>query len=83
MEILIKKKFKIPLLHLNLDVHNITLYYLKKLYEKIVYNGIILLDDYGIKAGATKAVDIFLKNKKVTIQKFHYHNHGSFIIKQE
>lgn len=64
-----KKNLKISLLHLDLDVYDVTLYSLKKLYEKVVYSGIILLDDYDIEADATKVVDIFFKNREVAIHK--------------
>ena len=76
------KNLKISLLHLDLDVFDATLFSLKNLYDKIVKNGIILLDDYGIESGATKAVDSFFAKKKKDIIKLKYHDHCSFIIKK-
>ncbi len=57
---------KISLLHLDMDVFNATNFVLNKLKDKVVKNGIILVDDYGTVEGATKVVDNFLKKKQKT-----------------
>jgi len=64
-----KKRTKISLLHLDLDVYEPTLFALEKLYNKVKKGGIILLDDYGVASGVTKAVNKFKKTKKIKIQK--------------
>lgn len=75
------KNLKISLLHLDLDVYQPTLFVLNKLKNKIVKNGIILIDDYNIVDGATKAVNDFLAdNKKLKIQKLKFLPNPSFII---
>jgi len=72
---------KISLLHLDMDVFNATKFALNKLKNRIVKNGIILIDDYGSVQGATKAVDIFLKkNKNLKIKKLSYYKVPSYII---
>lgn len=76
------KHLKISLLHLDLDIFRPTNFVLKKLYQKIVKGGLILIDDYAEINGATKAVDRFFKNKNITIQKLSYYKRPSFIIKK-
>lgn len=74
------KQTKIALLHLDMDVYRPTISTLKHLYKMMSKNGIILIDDYAIEAGATKAVDVFFKDKKIEINKLGFHNHCSFIV---
>ena len=50
---------RISLLHLDMDVFDSTNFVLNKLKDRIVKNGIILVDDYGTVEGATKVVDNF------------------------
>ena len=45
----------------DMDVFDSTNFVLNKLKDRIVKNGIILIDDYGTVEGATKVVDNFLK----------------------
>ena len=66
---------KISFLHIDVDIYEPTLMILENLFNKINKNGILLLDDYKIIKGETRAVDdFFLKNniKKnfETIKKF-------------
>ena len=46
-----------------MDVYNSTKFVLNKLYDKVVKNGIIVIDDYNTVEGATKATDEFIKTK--------------------
>ena len=64
-----KKKIKISLLHLDLDLFEPTIFALEKLYNKVKKGGIILLDDYKIASGVTKAVNKFKKEKKIEVKK--------------
>ncbi|ADO77994.1 TylF/MycF/NovP-related O-methyltransferase [Halanaerobium praevalens] len=65
-EYLIKNpELKISLLHIDVDVYQPTKFVLENLFDKVVKNGLIVLDDYGKVAGATKAVDEFLDKKEV------------------
>lgn len=73
---------KISLLHLDMDVFNATNFVIEKLKNRVVKNGIILIDDYGSVAGATEAVDIFLKkNKNLQLKKLSYYKVPSYIVK--
>ena len=74
---------KISLLHLDMDVFNATNFVINKLKDRIVKNGIILIDDYGTVEGATKVIDNFLqKNKKIELKKMSFYKVPSFIIKR-
>ena len=73
-------ELKVALLHLDLDVYNPTKFALNKFLKRMSPNGIILIDDYSLAHGATKAIDEFLKkNKKLKIEKLHYYKQPSFI----
>ena len=66
-----------------MDVFEPTRFVLNSLYEKIVKNGVILIDDYKYVNGATKATKEFLnKHKKLKIEKLKFNNRLSFIIKK-
>ena len=74
---------RISLLHLDMDVFESTNFVLNKLKDRIVKNGIILIDDYGTVEGATKVVDNFLKkNRKLELKKMSFYKVPSFIIKR-
>lgn len=78
----LKKKKKICLLHLDLDVYEATKYVLEKLFPLIVKNGIILIDDYGHISNTSKAINDFLKlNKKLKLKKFDFPCRPSYLIK--
>ncbi|AEE22234.1 dTDP-6-deoxy-L-hexose 3-O-methyltransferase [Glaciecola sp. 4H-3-7+YE-5] len=62
-------ELKIALLHIDVDVYQPTVHILEHLYERIVPGGIIMLDDYATVAGETKAVDEFLANSSLKIEK--------------
>lgn len=82
LEFFLKKKKKICLLHLDLDVYTATKYALEKLFPLIVKKGVILIDDYNHISNTTKAVNEFLKkNKNLKIEKFKFPCRPSFIIK--
>lgn len=72
---------KIALLHIDTDVYEPAVTILDNMYEKVVKNGIIVLDDYGVFPGETKAVDDFFKDKQEIVQKLSLGQTPSFIIK--
>lgn len=76
------QNLRISILHLDMDVFNATKFVINKLKDRIVKNGIILIDDYGSVAGATEAVDTFLKkNKSLKLKKLNYYKVPSYIEK--
>lgn len=74
-------ELKISLLNLDTDVYEPSVTVLDNLYPRIVKGGVLILDDYGIFPGETKAVDEYFKNKDVEIKKFPFATTPSFIIK--
>ncbi|WP_430512795.1 TylF/MycF/NovP-related O-methyltransferase [Pannonibacter phragmitetus] len=52
---------RISLLHLDMDVGEPTRFALEQLFERVVPGGLVLVDDYNAVAGATNAVDGFLR----------------------
>lgn len=73
---------RFSMIHLDLDVYEPTNYTLKKLYDRLVKGGLIIIDDYNTVEGATIAIDEFVKKyPKLKIEKLTYNNTPSFIIK--
>ena len=56
---------KISLLHMDLDVYDPTIFVMNQLWDRISPGGLIVIDDYNLVEGATKAVDEFLEQKKL------------------
>ena len=74
-------KLRISLLNLDTDIYEPAVTILEHLYPKIVKGGILILDDYGVFPGETKAVDEFFLKKNITINKFPFSKTPSYIIK--
>ena len=72
---------RLSILHLDMDVKEPTTFALEMLYEKVVSGGLIILDDYNQVAGATDAIDEFIKEKGLKLQKLPYYNIPSFLVK--
>ncbi len=72
---------KIAMIHIDVDVYEPTKIILELLWKKLVPGGILMLDDYGIIAGETKAVDEFFKDEDVKILNNKYYPTPSYIIK--
>lgn len=60
---------KIALLHLDCDWYESVKLCLETLYDQVVENGIIVVDDYTDWRGCKKAVDEFIKGKDVRLQR--------------
>jgi hypothetical protein len=74
-------ELKISLLNLDTDIYEPAVTILKHLYPRIVKGGILVLDDYGVFPGETKAVDDYFKNKDVKIQHVPFAMTPAYIIK--
>jgi hypothetical protein len=72
---------RIAFLHLDMDVKEPTTFALELLYDRVVPGGLIVLDDYGAVAGETDAVDAFLAQKRLRIEKTTHYYVPSFIRK--
>lgn len=73
---------KIAMLNLDVDIYEPSKVILESLYPKIVKGGILILDDYKIFPGETKAVNDYFKNKKVKINSFQFQKSPKYIIKK-
>ncbi len=74
---------KIALLHIDVDIYEPTKVILEYMYDKVVKNGVLILDDYSTFPGETKAVDEFVSNKNIIIRKFPFsHKIPCYIIKE-
>jgi len=82
LNLFLRRKKKICLLHLDLDVYEATKYVLENLFPLIVKNGIILIDDYNHIPNTTRAIDEFIKvNRNLKINKFTFPCRPSYVIK--
>jgi len=72
---------KISLLHIDVDVYEPTKFILFNLWDKIVDGGILMLDDYGMVEGETKAVDEFFNIDKIHIRKSVFNYIPAYIVK--
>ena len=64
-----------------MDVNEPTTFVLEELYERIVPNGLIVIDDYNAIAGATNAIDSFIHKNKLPLQKLTSYSVPTFIRK--
>jgi len=74
-------KLKISLLNLDTDIYEPAVTILEQLYPKIVKGGILIIDDYRVTLGETKAVNEYFKGKDIKISKFSYSKTPHFIVK--
>ncbi len=73
---------KISFLNLDTDVYEPAVTILENLYPKIVKGGILVLDDYKVFPGETKAVNEYFKDKNIKINKFPFSKTPHYIIKK-
>ena len=66
-------ELRIALLHLDVDVYEPTAFALERLAPHMVPGGLILFDDYGMVAGATRAAEEFAGRRGLRFEKLpHY-----------
>jgi hypothetical protein len=75
-------ELKISLLHLDVDIYEPSKCVLEYLFPKLARGGILILDDYGIFPGATKAVDDYFVGRPELVAKLPYSYAPCFIIKK-
>lgn len=73
---------QISLLNLDTDIYEPAVTILEYLYPKIVDEGILLLDDYHVTSGETKAVDDYFAGRDIFIQKLPFRDTPWFIVKE-
>ena len=74
-----KKKFSYVLM--DLDVMEPTIYVLKKIFPLVERNGVIILDNYNVIKGETKAIKTFIKDNKIKLNKINYLKNFYYISK--
>ncbi|MDP3244324.1 MAG: TylF/MycF/NovP-related O-methyltransferase [bacterium] len=73
---------KISLLNLDTDIYEPAVTILENFWPRIVKNGVLILDDYGVFPGETKAVDDYFKYRPVKIRKFNFSATPCYIVKK-
>ena len=74
------RELKISLLNLDTDVYEPAVVILEHLYPRLVPGGVLLLDDYGVFPGETRAVDDYFQGK-ASIRKFPWAQSPCYLIK--
>ncbi|ACO68219.1 dtdp-6-deoxy-l-hexose 3-o-methyltransferase [Micromonas commoda] len=72
---------RIALLHLDMDVYEPTKAALDHLWKRMVRGGIVVIDDYNTVEGATRAVEEFLADKDIKLEKLGLNHTPSFFTK--
>jgi len=72
---------KIALLRLDTDWYESTRHELETLYDKLVFGGVLIIDDYGHWEGCRKAVDEFIKERNLSIHLIRIDYTGRMVIK--
>ena len=75
-------ELRIALLHVDVDILEPSQIVMNTLAPLVVPGGVIVLDDYGIFPGATKAVDEFMAGRRERIQKLPFALAPAFVIKE-
>lgn len=75
-------ELKISLLHIDTDIEEPARCALEYFWPRVVNGGIAVLDDYGVVAGGTQAVDAFFSDERMVIQKLHIsHEIPAYVVK--
>jgi hypothetical protein len=74
---------KISLLDLDTDLYEPAVTILENFWDRIVEGGILIIDNYAMFAGETKAVDDFFKDKNYHVLKDNYCYNPCYIIKEK
>lgn len=74
-------ELEISLLDLDTDIYEPAVVILEHLYPRIASGGVLILDDYGVFPGETKAVDDYFKGRDVEIRKLPFAATPSYLIK--
>ena len=76
-------RLRVSLLNLDVDLYEPTKIILENMWYKMVKNSILILDDYNVFPGETRAVNDFFKDKNIKIKKFNFRNTPYFIVKND
>ncbi len=73
---------KFSMIHLDVDLYEPSITCLKYMYPLLSEGGILVLDDYAVWEGETKAVDDYFADKPVEILRFPFSAAPSYIVKR-
>ena len=76
-------ELKISLLNIDTDIYEPAVTILKHFYPRLSKGGVMLIDDYGVFPGETKAVDEYFKDKKAEIRKLPFCVTPCYLIKKD
>jgi hypothetical protein len=71
----------VSLVHVDVDLFNVTEHVLNKIWPLLVKGGVVVLDDYSYFPGANLAINNFIIDNNLEIRKFRYTHTPSYIIK--
>jgi hypothetical protein len=75
-------QLKISLLNLDTDIYEPAVTILENCWDRIESGGVLIVDDYGVFPGETKAVTEFLESQTESVKKFYFANSPCYIIKR-
>ena len=75
-------QLKISLLNLDTDIYEPAVTILENCWDRVEKGGVLIVDDYGVFPGETKAVTEFLKSQKVSVKKFPFAMTPCYILKE-
>lgn len=73
---------EIALLNLDVDVYEPSVTVLEYFYPRLVKGGVLILDDYKVFPGETKAVDDYFSDMNITLKNFPYTSTPYYLIKE-
>lgn len=73
---------KVSLLNLDTDIYEPATVILENFWPRIQKGGILILDDYGVFPGETRAVDDYFRDKSVVIRRFPFSSTPCYIVKE-
>ena len=72
---------KISLLNLDTDIYEPAVVILETLYPRLERGGVLIIDDYGVFPGETKAIDDYFASSGVEIKKFPFCMTPCYLVK--
>lgn len=76
------RDIRISLLNLDTDIYEPSVTILENFYPKLEKGGILILDDYNVFPGETKAVDDYFKDMDIEIRSFPFSSTPCYLIKK-
>ena len=74
-------ELRISMLHIDVDIYEPTKTILRSLFDKVVVGGLVVLDDYSVHGGETRAVDEFMRGKQEKLEKLSISHIPTYIRK--